>query len=1015
MSPKWLPFVVNSLLLLLPLVVHSSHMPGYQWRPTSKSAAADEVHVHKPNDLKQIKLAGDVMIGGLFPIHEDGSSAGMHCGEIKLEKGIQRMEAMLYAVDQINSDPKLLPGIRLGVYILDTCHQDTHALEQTLELVRETFAADIAKKYTCSDYLNTNQQAPKPIVAVIGAASSQVSAMIANVLRLFHIPQISYSSTSVELSDKSRFGYFSRVVPPDNFQAEAIVDVVQALEWNFVAVIADEGSYGEPAFEAFQLIASKRGICISAYEKIRRHYRDEDFTKMITRLSEERSVGVVLFCHEDNIKKITLSVVKLGLISRFAWVGSDNWGTKRSILVYNPSSVLGAITIQQKTYVVKDFDRYFISLDPNNYTRNVWFHEFWENRFNCSITSQACRARSLGKEHVQEDYVPYVIEAVYLLANALHNMISNTCGNVSFHHCKISKKIDGKTLLHYIRNFPFIGPQGDQLVLDSKGDRRARYNIYQFQGLYKYYVPVGEWAGKLTLNLSLLREGFPRGLIPTSTCSDPCKEDEFRTTPIGSCCWTCLPCNTQTSIMPNSTSCLPCDVGFLPNSFKNQCLPMVPQIIEWDTWWAVVPATFSAVGIAATCFVVYMFIKYNNTPAIKASGRELCYVMLIGIFCSYLITYPMLNPPSKITCGILRMGIGLCSCIIYASIFTKTLRLARIFNSAVQQMKSIRFLSPMAQIVICLIIVTVYIFIALIWLIAEPPDTAILYPDRMTAIRSCKGATVTFPLSMIYNVLLIILCTVYAFKTRKIPENFNETKYIGFTMYATCIIWLAFIPIYFGTNQNFKIQTTSLCMCISLSGTVALCCFFAPKVYIVLFQPQKNTFNNAKHSYRTVGMMRDHIFTMQTSALPYNLRRLKSNERLVVGVKNSISQCPETSRSYEMKNDSSQTDPDEQSSVDRVQEPLIKGRRTSSKAFQHNCINTFADEISSEIPSETLQSRMSSAGSALPTTVDYYGDESPDTSPSVVSKSQSLWLTPDRAEQLIQRLRQVTAKDGTTV
>ncbi|KAL1237206.1 Metabotropic glutamate receptor [Trichinella pseudospiralis] len=1000
MSPKWLPFVVvvvNSLLL-----VNSSHMPAYQWRPTGKPAV-DEVHVHKPNDLKQIKLTGDVMIGGLFPIHEDGSSAGMHCGEIKLEKGIQRMEAMLYAVDQINSDPKLLPGIRLGVYILDTCHQDTHALEQTLELVRETFAADIAKKYTCSDYLNTNQQAPKPIVAVIGAASSQVSAMVANVLRLFHIPQISYSSTSVELSDKSRFGYFSRVVPPDNFQAEAIVDVVQALQWNFVAVIADEGSYGEPAFEAFQLIASKRGICISAYEKIRRHYRDEDFTKMITRLSEERSVGVVLFCHEDNIKKITLSVVKLGLISRFAWIGSDNWGTKRSILVYNPSSVLGAITIQQKTYVVKDFDRYFISLDPNNYTRNVWFHEFWENRFNCSITSQACRARSLGKEHVQEDYVPYVIEAVYLLANALHNMIANICANVSFHHCKMSKKIDGKTLLHYIRNFPFIGPQGDQLVLDSKGDRRARYNIYQFQGLYKYYVPVGEWAGKLTLNLSLLREGFPRGLIPTSTCSDPCKEDEFRTTPTGSCCWTCLPCNTQTSIMPNSTSCLPCDVGFLPNSFKNQCLPMVPQIIEWNTWWAVVPATFSAVGIAATCFVVYMFIKYNNTPAIKASGRELCYVMLIGIFCSYLITYPMLNPPSKITCGILRMGIGLCSCIIYASIFTKTLRLARIFNSAVQQMKSIRFLSPMAQIVICLIIVTVYIFTALIWLIAEPPDTAILYPDRMTAIRSCKGATVTFPLSMIYN---------------KNSRKFQRNQIHRFHHVRNLHHLVSFHTDLFWTNQNFKIQTTSLCMCMSLSGTVALCCFFAPKVYIVLFQPQKNTFNNAKHSYRTVGMMRDHIFTMQTSALPYNLKRLKSNERLVVAMKNNISQqCPETSQSYEMKNDSSQTDQDEpSSSVDRVQEPLIRGRRASSKTFQHNCVNTFADEISSEIASETLQSRMSSAGSALPTTADYNEDESPNTGDeSAVSKSQSLWFTSDRAEQLIQRLRQVTAKDGTTV
>lgn len=60
-------------------------------------------------------------------------------------------------------------------------------------------------------------------------------------------------------------------------------------------------------------------------------------------------------------------------------------------------------------------------------------------------------------------------------------------------------------------------------------------------------------------------------------------------------------------------------------------------------------------------------------------------------------------------------------------------------------------------------------------------------------------------MSLIYNITLIILCTLYAFKTRKIPENFNEAKYIGFTMYSTSIVWLAFIPIYFGTNNDYKV------------------------------------------------------------------------------------------------------------------------------------------------------------------------------------------------------------------
>jgi len=67
-----------------------------------------------------------------------------------------------------------------------------------------------------------------------------------------------------------------------------------------------------------------------------------------------------------------------------------------------------------------------------------------------------------------------------------------------------------------------------------------------------------------------------------------------------------------------------------------------------------------------------------------------------------------------------------------------------------------------------------------------------------------------FMLSLVYNMLLIVVCTVYAVKTRKIPENFNESKHIGFTMYTTCVIWLSFVPIYFGTNNTFQVRYTNM-------------------------------------------------------------------------------------------------------------------------------------------------------------------------------------------------------------
>ena len=110
--------------------------------------------------------------------------------------------------------------------------------------------------------------------------------------------------------------------------------------------------------------------------------------------------------------------------------------------------------------------------------------------------------------------------------------------------------------------------------------------------------------------------------------------------------------------------------------------------------------------------------------------------------------------------------------------------------------------------------------------------------------------------------ILITICTFYAIKTRKVPENFNEAKFIGFTMYTTCIIWLAFVPIYFSTGNSFEvskqrsvvsnrgqstqlhwlkiptfqIQIMTLCISVSLSGYVCLFCLFSPKLYIIVFQ-----------------------------------------------------------------------------------------------------------------------------------------------------------------------------------
>lgn len=69
------------------------------------------------------------------------------------------------------------------------------------------------------------------------------------------------------------------------------------------------------------------------------------------------------------------------------------------------------------------------------------------------------------------------------------------------------------------------------------------------------------------------------------------------------------------------------------------------------------------------------------------------------------------------------------------------------------------------------------------WFISST-GTQHVYPTRAEVVLQCNVPDHHFLYSLAYEAFLLILCTVYAVKTRKVPENFNETRYIGFSMYG---------------------------------------------------------------------------------------------------------------------------------------------------------------------------------------------------------------------------------------
>lgn len=358
----------------------------------------------------------------------------------------------------------------------------------------------------------------------------------------------------------------------------------------------------------------------------------------------------------------------------------------------------------------------------------------------------------------------------------------------------------------------FTDGYGASVKFDKYGDGIGRYNIMNYRrnrttGKYEYVI-IGRWNNGLLMDQSqtVTWTGGTYDL-PVSQCSRPCQHGQIKQVPqVDVCCWVCTSCDPS-DVVEDEFTCRPCPSGWWPSPDKQRCVQLEMQYMQWTSTYALIPAALSGLGICCTCIVILIFVRNFDSPVVRASGRELSFMLFAGFLICYLLTFVLLAKPSPVVCGIQRFGVGFGFSVTYSALLTKTNRISRIFDSARYSAKRPPFISPRSQVIITLLLISVQAVGAGVWLVLEPPYVRPYHPfgKRDEIVLKCGLGDQWFMMSLVYNVLLIVICTMYAVKTRKIPENFNESKYIGFTMYTTCIIWLAFIPIYFGTLNTFQV------------------------------------------------------------------------------------------------------------------------------------------------------------------------------------------------------------------
>ena len=269
-----------------------------------------------------------------------------------------------------------------------------------------------------------------------------------------------------------------------------------------------------------------------------------------------------------------------------------------------------------------------------------------------------------------------------------------------------------------------------------------------------------------------------------------------------------------------------------PSSFL-----FVQVYLHWRSVACLVILSLSSLGLVSTLFVIFVFSKYRNTAIVKASSREFSIVLLGLLLLMFCLPAMYIGRPTDVMCRVQPFCFGFIITFWTSLMLTKTNRLLMIFKFKFpgrdRPLLDIRF-----QLFLAFLLTLLLTCATVVWMAILPINVHHDYYDNKVMVGCGENSTRLLMLIVGYTALLAIICTYLAYKAKDLPANFNETRYIGFTMFTFCVILIVLIPCYY--DSDTETNNAFLCFAIVMTGFAILICMFTTRVRIILFQPQKN-------------------------------------------------------------------------------------------------------------------------------------------------------------------------------
>ncbi|KAM4816927.1 G-protein coupled receptor family C group 6 member A isoform X3 [Urocitellus parryii] len=411
----------------------------------------------------------------------------------------------------------------------------------------------------------------------------------------------------------------------------------------------------------------------------------------------------------------------------------------------------------------------------------------------------------------------------------------------------LEKIIAEAQLLDVLKNVTFTDG-GNSFHFDAHGDLNIGYDVVLWKEINGHMTIAKMAEYDLQNDVFIIpnqeaKNEFRNLKQTLSKCSKECSPGEMKKTTRSQhiCCYECVSCpENHYSNQTDMDHCVLCnnETHWAPVR-SAMCLEKEVEYLNWNDSLALLLVALSLLGIIFVLAIGIIFTRNLNTPVVKSSGGlVVCYVILLCHFLNFASTGFFIGEPQDFTCKTRQTLFGVSFTLCISCILMKSLKILLAFSFDPNLQNFLKCLyKPIPIIFTC---TGIQVIICILWLIfAAPTVEENVSLPRVIILECEEGSTLAFGTMLGYIAILAFICFIFAFKGRKLPENYNEAKFITFGMLIYFIAWITFIPVYATTLGKYLPAVEIIVILISNYGI--LCCTFFPKCYVILCKQETNT------------------------------------------------------------------------------------------------------------------------------------------------------------------------------